>query len=342
MVRQPYHRGGRQRALAAILVVGAGLLALALAGRAGAPVLLFQPVHPLLVDMFPPTPPWGTTPGSVGQVGNGETPAKGQEINVLGGGYQFPDYARQQGAVMAMAFGQPASLAWQTTPNSVGSVGSGEEPAPGQDINVLGGDYVFPSYVRSVQFPDYARQQGAVMAMAFGQPASLAWQTTPNSVGSVGSGEEPAPGQDINVLGGDYVFPSYVRSGVRTGRLGRPAVLIPRAAKLWGGQYSSVGEFPKGYNGQRSYGGEWNVWALPTEEQMEESAECDPSEPCIDGPLASIGERNVLDGLGNDPDSPVWREDAGDQPAGTTGNCCGSALGEAGGFEEPSHAWLSA
>jgi hypothetical protein len=279
VVRQPYHRGGRQRALAAILVVGAGLLALALAGRAGAPVLLFQPVHPLLVDMFPPTPPWGTTPGSVGQVGNGETPAKGQEINVLGGGYQFPDYARQQ---------------------------------------------------------------GAVMAMAFGQPASLAWQTTPNSVGSVGSGEEPAPGQDINVLGGDYVFPSYVRSGVRTGRLGRPAVLIPRAAKLWGGQYSSVGEFPKGYNGQRSYGGEWNVWALPTEEQMEESAECDPSEPCIDGPLASIGERNVLDGLGNDPDSPVWREDAGDQPAGTTGNCCGSALGEAGGFEEPSHAWLSA
>lgn len=67
---------------------------------------------------------------------------------------------------------------------------------------------------------------------------------------------------------------------------------------------------------------------------------CD--EPCIDGPLASIGERNVLDSLGNDPDSPIWDADA-DQPAGTTGNCCGqSALGEAGGYEEPSHAWLSA
>ncbi len=270
-----------------LLAVGAGLLVIGMVGRDGKPALLLQPVRPaLLVDMFPPTPQWDTTPGSVGQVGNGETPAKGQEINVLGGGYQFPDYARQQ---------------------------------------------------------------AAVMEIAFGRPSSLAWETTPNSIGAVGSGEEPAPGQDINVLGGDYVFPSYVRSGVRTGRLGagmgagRPssqALLFPRAPKLWGGQYSSVGEFPKGYNGQRSYGGEWNVWALPTAEQMEEHAECD--EPCIDGPLASIGERNALEGLGNDPDSPVWQEDAGDQPAGTTGNCCGSALGEAGGFEEPSHAWLSA
>lgn len=91
---------------------------------------------------------------------------------------------------------------------------------------------------------------------------------------------------------------------------------------------------------QRSYGGEWNVWALPTEEQMTRT---DCNEPCIDGPLASIGERNVLDSLGNDPDSPIWNADAGDQPGGITGNCCGqSALGAEGGYEEPSHAWLSA
>ena len=196
------------------------------------------------------------------------------------------------------------------------------------------------------------------------------WGTTPNSIGAVGSGEAPAPGQDINVLGGDYVFPSYVRRGpagryyvtlpprshvfmapsaargeLRTGAFHASArrgqqLLIPAAAKLWGGQYSSVGKFPAGFNGQRSYGGEWNVWALPTEEQMA-NAGCD--EPCIDGPLASIGEHNVLDGLGNDPDSSVWNPEAGDQPAGTGNNCCGgSALGEAGGFEEPSHAWLSA
>lgn len=71
------------------------------------------------------------------------------------------------------------------------------------------------------------------------------------------------------------------------------------------------------------------------------STDCD--EPCIDGPLANIGEQNVLDSLGNDPDSPIWNADAGAQPRGTTGNCCGqSALGAEGGYEEPSHAWLSA
>ena len=175
----------RQRAIAFGLgAVLCGLAMVALAGGRGSPGLLLQQARPVLVDVFPPTPAWGTTPSSVGQVGNGDTPNKGQEINVLGGSYQFPDYARQ-----------------------------------GQ------------------------RQQSALV-MTFGQPVALAWETTPNSIGAVGSGEEAAPGQDINVLGGDYVFPSYATAPVRR------SIQIPTAARLWGGEYSSVGKFPAGFNGQ--------------------------------------------------------------------------------------------
>ena len=86
------------------------------------------------------------------------------------------------------------------------------------------------------------------------------------------------------------------------------------------------------------------MWALPTEEQMAANAEASCDEACLDGPLQSIGEHNVLNGLGNDADASVWNREAGvDQPAGSTGNCCGqAALRAAGGYEEPSHAWLSA
>lgn len=138
-----------------------------------------------------------TIPG----VGNGETPDEGQEINVLGGSYQFPDYIRRRQSALVTAFTPPLALAWETTPNSVGSVGSGEEPATGQDINVLGGDYVFPSYVRS--------------------------------------------SDDASVPVG--IFPR--RSEVRDAGTRQNGILIP-GTKLWGGEYSSVGKFPPGFNGQ--------------------------------------------------------------------------------------------
>ncbi len=266
---------------------------------------------------------------------------------MLGGAYQYPDYARR-----VEKFGQVRLL-----------------------------EQIFPETPK-VRLRMSVREYECVLFLTTSH-THIQWGTTPNSIGAVGAGEKPAPGQDINVLGGDYVWPAYVRRGggyfllppprayvfrapsargtLRPGAIhsrvwpGRgQKLLIPHgadlrmeelphdaAAKLWGGEYSSVGKFPAGFNGQRSYGGEWNVWALPTEQQIANGAGCD--EPCIDGPLASIGEHNVLDGLGNDPDSSVWNPKAGDQPAGTGNSCCGqSALGTAGGFEEPSPAWLSA
>lgn len=105
-------------------------------------------------------------------------------------------------------------------------------------------------------------------------PATPEWQTTPNSVG-VGDGS--VPGQDRNVFDGQYQFPDYARRGGEGYRLVYiPDGMLPQfkptgAQQLWGGQYSSVGKFPVGYRGQITDGGEWNVWALPTEEQVRRS-----------------------------------------------------------------------
>mmetsp|Transcript_27004 Transcript_27004/g.64100 ORF Transcript_27004/g.64100 Transcript_27004/m.64100 type:complete len:292 (-) Transcript_27004:65-940(-) len=166
-------------------------------------------------------------------------------------------------------------------------------------------------------------QLRSISSPSLGQiyPATPEWQTTPNSVG-VGDGS--VPGQDRNVFDGQYQFPDYARRGGEGYRLVYiPDGMLPQfkptgAQQLWGGQYSSVGKFPVGYRGQITDGGEWNVWALPTEEQMAQGdqAGC----PCAqyDSPLQSIDEINVLDDIGNDPDGAVWNSAA---PAETTANC---------------------
>jgi len=134
-----------------------------------------------------------------------------------------------------------------------------------QDTNVLGGGYMYPDYARRAEWVVVQRQGQSFLEQIF--PESPAWGTTPDSVGQVGSGEAATPGQDINVFGGDYVFPSYARShrgaafvpgSVAGQRLGvlrserkRGQQLLSNS-QLWGGQYSSVGKFPKGYNGQVS------------------------------------------------------------------------------------------
>lgn len=148
---------------------------------------------------------------------------------MLGGGYVYPDYARgSRGGgewVVAHRQGQPfleqifpETATWGTTPGSVGSVGSGEEAAPGQDINVLGGGYVFPSYARSY------RGAGAFPPGSFAGQLGVLPSSQPGVAGMV-------VGQQAKAQMGQQL-------------------LIPRASTLWGGQYSSVGKFPKGYNGQ--------------------------------------------------------------------------------------------
>ena len=47
----------------------------------------------------PPTPAWVKTPASVGQDGENANDPDRRESNVLGGNYQFPDYARRSATI---------------------------------------------------------------------------------------------------------------------------------------------------------------------------------------------------------------------------------------------------
>ena len=133
---------------------------------------------------FPPTPNWVTTPASVGQVGSGETPKKGQDINVLGGGYKYPDYVRRFGAHWALVPLDPQ-----------------------------------PMVERFARVSRY--HKGGMLANGqAGQVERFASVSRHRKGGMLANGQA---GQQL---------------------------LIPMAAKLWGGEYSSVGKFPKGFKGQ--------------------------------------------------------------------------------------------